>query len=104
MQFVYLLGFVSLKKYSLEIKINKKWLENQNNSKEDKYESPTLVYYREIGVVVPLVKVGLQTPFRMQGSWSDDDVGTLEVMVESSKGVDGKPNPSIKGFPQYYHI
>jgi len=103
MQFVYLLGFVSLNKYSLEIKINKKWLENQNNSKEDEYESPTLVYCREIGVVVPLVKSGLQTPFRMQGSWNDDNVGTLEVVVESSKGVDGKPNPSIKGSPQYYH-
>ncbi len=53
--------------------------------------------------MVPLVKYGLQTPFRMQGSQSDDDVGTLEVVVESSKGVDGKPNPSIKGSPQYYH-
>jgi hypothetical protein len=53
--------------------------------------------------MVPLVKVGLQTPFRMQGSWSDDDIGTLEVVIESSKGVDGKPNLSIKGSPQYYH-
>jgi hypothetical protein len=93
-----------LKKYSLKIKINKKWLENQSNLKEDKYESPTLNYCREIGVMVPLMKVGLQTPHRIQGSWNDDNIGTLEVVVESSKGVDGKPNPSIKGSPQYYHI
>jgi hypothetical protein len=54
--------------------------------------------------MVPLVKVGFQTPFRMQGSWSDDDVETLEVVVESSIGMDGKPNPKIKGSPQYYYI
>jgi hypothetical protein len=54
--------------------------------------------------MVPLLRTSFQTPPRMQGSWNDDNIGTLEVVVESSKGVDGKPNPSIKGSPQYYHI
>jgi hypothetical protein len=58
---------VSPSKYSLEITINKKWLENQNDFDEDEYESPTLVYCREIDTMVPLVRVGLQTPPRMQG-------------------------------------
>jgi hypothetical protein len=40
----------------------------------------------------------------MQGSWNDDNVKTLKVVVESSRGMDGKPGPSIKGSPQYYHI
>jgi hypothetical protein len=48
----YLLGFVSLSKHSLKIIINKKWLENERNSKEDKYESPTFVYYKETNVMV----------------------------------------------------
>ncbi len=39
----------------------------------------------------------------MQGSWSDDDARTLEVMVESSRGVDSEPNLTIEGSPQYYH-
>jgi hypothetical protein len=59
----YLLQFVTLNKYSLEIAINKKWPENQSESKEDKYESPTFVYYKETNEVVPLVN--LQTPPRM---------------------------------------
>jgi len=53
--------------------------------------------------MVPLVKANLQTPFIMQGSWSDDDVEMLKVVVESSIGMDGKPNLSIKGSPQYYY-
>jgi hypothetical protein len=87
----------------LEITINKKWQDNQNDTKENKYESPTFVYCKEIDAMVPLVRAGLQTPLRMQGSWNDNNAKTLKVMVESSKGMDGKPSPSIKGSPQYYH-
>ncbi len=39
----------------------------------------------------------------MQGSWNDDDDETPEAMVESFRGLDDKPSPSIKGSPQYYH-
>jgi hypothetical protein len=39
----------------------------------------------------------------MQGSWSDDNVGMLKAMVESSKGVDVKPSLIVEGSPQYYH-
>jgi hypothetical protein len=53
--------------------------------------------------VVPLVKVGFQTPGKMQGSWSNDDDGMLEVMVESSKIVDSKLGPKFENSPQYYH-
>jgi len=49
------------------------------------------------------VKVGLQTPPRMQGSWSDNNIETMEAVVESSKGVDYKPSPSVESSPQYYH-
>jgi hypothetical protein len=79
----YLLGFVSPNKYSFENTINKKWPNNQNDLKEDKYKSPTLVYYRETNAKVPLVRDDPQTPPRMQGSWNDDDVGTPKVVVES---------------------
>ncbi len=99
----YLLGFVSPNKYSLEITINKKWPENQSDSKEDKYKSPTLVYYKEIDAMVPLVKACLQTLPRMQGSWSNNDVETSKAMVESSRGMDNKLGPNVKGSPQYYH-
>jgi hypothetical protein len=94
---------MSPNKYSLEIAINEKWPENQSDLEEDKYESPTLVYYKETNAMVSLVRIGLQTPPRMQGSWSDEDTGTLEAMVNLSKGVDGKPGPSHKGSLQYYH-
>jgi len=50
---------VSLNKYSFKIAINKKWPENQNDSEEDEYESPTIIYYREIDAMVPLVRVGI---------------------------------------------
>ncbi len=40
----------------------------------------------------------------MQGSWNNDGTETPKVMVESSRGMDGKLGPSVKGFPQYYHI
>jgi hypothetical protein len=95
---------VSPNKYSLEIAIYKKWLENQNNLEEDKYESPTLVYYKETYTMVPLVGIGLQIPPRMQGSWSDNDAKTSKVVVESSKAMDSEPSPSVKGSPRYYHI
>jgi hypothetical protein len=48
--------------------------------KEDEYKSPTLLYYKEIDTMVPLVKVGLQTsPRILQGSWNDGNIGTLEA-------------------------
>jgi hypothetical protein len=48
---------VSLNKYFVEIAINKKWPKNQNDPKEDEYESPTLVYYREINAMVLMVRI-----------------------------------------------
>jgi hypothetical protein len=53
--------------------------------------------------MVPLVRDDIQTTLRMQGSWSNDNVGTLKVVVESCKGMDNEPSPSVKGSPQYYH-
>jgi hypothetical protein len=40
--------------------------------------------------MVPLLRIGLQTPPIMQGSWSDDNIGMPKAMVESSKGVDNE--------------
>jgi hypothetical protein len=94
---------VSPNKYSLEIAINKKWPKNQSDLEEYEYKSPTLVYYKEIDAIVPLVKACLQTPPRMQGSQNDDDAKMSETMAKSSWGVDGEPSPSVEGFPQYYH-
>jgi len=51
-----------------EIIINKKWPKNQSNPEEDEYESPTLVYCRETDAMVPLVRAGLWTQLKMQGS------------------------------------
>ncbi len=56
----YLLGFMFPNKYSLEITINKKWPKNQSDPEEDKYESPTLVYFKEIDAMVPLMTSSLQ--------------------------------------------
>jgi hypothetical protein len=53
--------------------------------------------------MVPLVRLGLLTPPRMQGSWSDNDTKMSKAIVESCKGVDDKQSPSINGSPQYYH-
>jgi hypothetical protein len=53
--------------------------------------------------MVPLVKASLETPPRMQGSWSNNDSRMPEDVVESSKRVDSGLGPSIEGFPQYYH-
>ncbi len=50
-----------------------------------------------------VVRLGLQTPPRMQGSWSDNDTKMSKAMVKSCRGVDDKPSPSINGSPQYYH-
>ncbi len=94
---------MSLNKYFLKVAINKKWPENQSNPEEDKYESPTLVYCKETNTMVALAKTCFQTPLRIQGSWNDDNAETLEIMVESSKGVDSELGPSVEGFPQYYH-
>jgi hypothetical protein len=52
--------------------------------------------------MVPLMKASLQTPPRMQGSWSNN-TGTLEATVELFRGVDSEPSPSVEGSPQYYH-
>jgi hypothetical protein len=94
---------VSPNKYSLKIAINKKWLENQNNSEQDKYKSPKIAYCRETDAMVPLARTCFQTPLRMQRSWSNDNVETLEGTVESSRGMDGELGPSVEGSPQYYH-
>ncbi len=93
----YLLGFVSPNKYSLDITINKKWLENPNDLEEDKYESPPFVYRKETNAIVPLVRSCFQTPPRMQGSWSEDDVKMTKAMVESSRGIDGKSGLNVEG-------
>jgi hypothetical protein len=49
---------VFLNKYSLDIAINNEWPKKQSDPKKDEYESPTLVYYKEIDAVVPLVRIG----------------------------------------------
>ncbi len=59
-------------------------------------------YCRETNAMVPLMKASLQTPPRMQGSWSNN-TGTLEATVELFRGVDSEPSPSVEGSPQYYH-
>jgi hypothetical protein len=43
-----------------------------------------LVYCREIGIMVPLMKVGLQIPFRMQGSWRHWNAGSCGRIVQGS--------------------
>jgi hypothetical protein len=53
------LGFVFPNKYFLEIVINKKWPKNQSDLEENEYESPTLVYCREIDTMVPLMRASL---------------------------------------------
>jgi hypothetical protein len=79
------------------------WPENQSDPEEDKYKSPTLVYCRETNTMVPLLGASLETPPRMQGSWSDNNIEMSKAMVESSRGLNDKLSPSIKGSPQYYH-
>jgi len=54
--------------------------------------------------MVPLVRVGVQIPLRIQGSWNNNNAETPKVVLESSKEIDGKLGPNVKGFPQYYHI
>jgi hypothetical protein len=71
---------------------------------KDEYKSPTFVYCREIDAMVPLVRVGVQIPLRIQGSWNDNNAETPKVVLESSKGIDGKLGPNVKGSPEYYHI
>jgi len=51
--------------------------------------------------MVPLVRASLHTPPRMQGSWSNNNAEIPKAVVESSRGMDSKLGPSIKGFPQY---
>ncbi len=63
-----------------------------------------LVYCRKTNTMVPLVRPSLQTPPKMQGSWTDDNTGVPKAVVESSKGVEGELGPNAKGYPQYYHI
>ncbi len=53
--------------------------------------------------MIPLVRTSLQTPPKMQGSWSNNNIGTSKAMVESSREVDGKLGPNVKGSPQHYH-
>ncbi len=98
----YLLGFVSPNKYSL--KINKKWPENQSDLEENEYRSVTHVYCRETNAMVPLMKVNLQIPPRMQGYWSDDNAKMLKIVVESSRGMDDEPSLNVEGSPQYQKL
>ncbi len=76
---------------------------NQTNLKEDEYEFPIFVYYKEVDARVPLVIIGVGTLLRLQGPWNDDDNETLKVMIESCKGIDDKLVPNVEGSPQYYH-
>jgi hypothetical protein len=54
-----LLGFVFHNKYALKNTIEKKWLENQTNLKEDSYESSRLLYYKNADALVPMVRTGI---------------------------------------------
>jgi hypothetical protein len=54
---------------------------------------------KKIDAMVPLVRTSLQIPPRMQGFWNDNDNETPKIVVESSRGVDGEPSPSVEGFP-----
>jgi len=53
--------------------------------------------------MVPLVRIGFGTSIKMQGSWNDDNNKTLEVVVESCKGMDDEPILKVKGSSQYHH-
>jgi hypothetical protein len=64
-----------------------------------KMSTNQLVYCREIDTMVPLVRASLHTPPRLQGSWSNDNVGVSEAMVESFKGMEGEPSSNVKGSP-----
>jgi hypothetical protein len=50
---------------SFENASGKKWSEIEIDPKEDTYESLTLIYYKEANPLVPLVRVGIETPSRM---------------------------------------
>ncbi len=49
--------------------------------------------------MVPLMRASLHIPPRMQGSWNNNDNETPKIVVESSRGMDGEPSPSVEGFP-----
>jgi hypothetical protein len=45
------------------------------------------------------MRASLHIPPRMQGSWNNNDNETPKIVVESSRGMDGEPSPSVEGFP-----
>jgi len=77
----------------------KKRLEIESNQEEYEYESTTLVYCKEVNMMVPLVRVSVGILLKMQGFWNNDNDKTLEIVVESCKGMDDEPILRVKGSP-----
>lgn len=57
----------------LENKIAKKWLEIEISPHEDAYESLPFIYYKEVNMVVSMLRYVVETPPKMGGSWNDSD-------------------------------
>ncbi len=85
-----------------ESTIEKKWLENQTDPKEDTYKSPQFVYYKNVNMLVLMVKTNIEITPPMPKSWSDIDEDTPKDMVESSMGVHNEITSNIQGSPPYY--
>jgi hypothetical protein len=41
--------------------LENKWLKNHSDPKENAYESPTCVYYKEVNTLVPMVRIDVKT-------------------------------------------
>jgi hypothetical protein len=50
-------------------------------------------------MMVPLVRVSVGILLKMQGFWNNDNDKTLEIVVESCKGMDDEPILRVKGSP-----
>lgn len=48
---------------------------------EDSYKSLALVYYKEVDVLVSMVKVSVESPLWMGGSWSGNENENLKVVI-----------------------
>jgi hypothetical protein len=57
------------------------WPNNHIDLVEDSYKSLVVVYYEEANVLVSMVKVSVETPFRMGGSWSVNENEKLKVVI-----------------------
>ncbi len=101
-QFDYLLRFVFLNKYSLDMAINNKWPKKQSDPKKNEYESNTCLLQakRCNGATSESWLSNFNSNARIL---NDDDNGMLEAMVESSKRVDKESGPNFQNSPQYYH-